>query len=398
MSLGESREEHSSRSRVRRVRRVAGGRRAFLPHGLLPFLGLLGVLLWAVVPFARNGVEATAERTATAALAGVNADWARPVVSGQRVVLEGRAPSSRACTQAANAVRAATEKTWLGDRRPVTRVVERCTFSGTEDAPESGPAITTTPTSNADPDSADWTFDLSADGVLTLSGQLPNEQTRSAIATVAQSQISPPRIRRIDDQMTVVEQNVPIGYLQVAQRGLRTLGQCDRGRSSFIDSFFSLRCELPSSRVAGVEAQAFSQLPMGKVGSIEILPRETVESCEQRLSDLLSVTRIRFETSSSVIADSSRGLLDSIAEAAASCPGTLRIGGHTDNTGGAQLNQELSFQRAFAVRSALILRGIEADRLVAQGYGESQPIASNTTEAGRARNRRIEIRVVRTDQ
>jgi outer membrane protein OmpA-like peptidoglycan-associated protein len=73
----------------------------------------------------------------------------------------------------------------------------------------------------------------------------------------------------------------------------------------------------------------------------------------------------------------------------------LEIAGYTDNTGDAALNLALSQKRAEAVREALIKYGADADMLVAKGYGEADPIATNDTPEGRLKNRRIEYHVVK---
>jgi OmpA-OmpF porin, OOP family len=73
----------------------------------------------------------------------------------------------------------------------------------------------------------------------------------------------------------------------------------------------------------------------------------------------------------------------------------LEIAGYTDNTGDAALNLALSQKRAEAVREALIKYGADADMLVAKGYGEADPVASNDTAEGRLKNRRIEYHVVK---
>ena len=128
----------------------------------------------------------------------------------------------------------------------------------------------------------------------------------------------------------------------------------------------------------------------------EAVPPAAAAACDQSLSNLLNVSTIEFASSSADIDSASSGLLDSVAAAASACLGTLRIEGHTDNSGNADLNQDLSRRRAEAVREALIQRGLSEQRLVVEGFGASQPIASNRTAAGRERNRRIEMRVVRS--
>lgn len=71
----------------------------------------------------------------------------------------------------------------------------------------------------------------------------------------------------------------------------------------------------------------------------------------------------------------------------------LDISGHTDNTGDATKNQALSQNRAKAVLDYLVKKGVAANRMTAAGYGQDQPVADNKTAAGRAKNRRVEIKV-----
>jgi len=72
----------------------------------------------------------------------------------------------------------------------------------------------------------------------------------------------------------------------------------------------------------------------------------------------------------------------------------IEIQGHTDNIGAAKYNQQLSEKRANAVKEFLIEAGVQSDRIRAKGYGLSQPIASNETEQGRKRNRRVELKPI----
>lgn len=72
----------------------------------------------------------------------------------------------------------------------------------------------------------------------------------------------------------------------------------------------------------------------------------------------------------------------------------VEIAGHTDSTGSDAYNQQLSEKRAVSVLDYLVSQGVDYGRLRAVGYGESQPIADNSTEYGRQQNRRVEIRIV----
>jgi OOP family OmpA-OmpF porin len=69
----------------------------------------------------------------------------------------------------------------------------------------------------------------------------------------------------------------------------------------------------------------------------------------------------------------------------------LSIDGHTDNVGSADLNRELATSRARSVLGALTALGIEATRLASKGFGPDKPIADNSTDEGRAKNRRVEL-------
>ncbi len=119
-----------------------------------------------------------------------------------------------------------------------------------------------------------------------------------------------------------------------------------------------------------------------------------IKSCEAAMKRTTAATRIEFETGEAVIALVSGPVLDALAKEVRLCPGVVRIEGHTDTVGGAGDNQKLSLARAFAVRDALVKRGLPPAQLLAEGFGEEKPIASNKTPDGRAKNRRIEFRAL----
>lgn len=101
---------------------------------------------------------------------------------------------------------------------------------------------------------------------------------------------------------------------------------------------------------------------------------------------------IEFESGSSNIHTSSYQLLDDIFESAVVAEG-LKLGvyGHTDNKGSDAVNTPLSEKRAAAVKTYLLKKGLKQDQIESKGFGSNQPIADNSTEAGRSKNRHVEI-------
>jgi OOP family OmpA-OmpF porin len=104
--------------------------------------------------------------------------------------------------------------------------------------------------------------------------------------------------------------------------------------------------------------------------------------------------RLDFETGSANLKPTSAEQLKNIAEIMKAYPKVaLKIGGYTDNVGNADANLKLSQKRAENTRQELVKSGVDAKRLEAEGYGEKHPVADNSTEEGRQKNRRIDLRV-----
>ena len=108
-----------------------------------------------------------------------------------------------------------------------------------------------------------------------------------------------------------------------------------------------------------------------------------------------TLKNVFFETGLSSLKKESFPALNDLVDALKSKPSlNIEIAGHTDNVGNSEANQKLSTDRANAVRDYLIKHGVEPNRVIAKGYGQTQPVADNDSPEGRQQNRRTEVRII----
>jgi outer membrane protein OmpA-like peptidoglycan-associated protein len=144
------------------------------------------------------------------------------------------------------------------------------------------------------------------------------------------------------------------------------------------------RDQAAASRQQAADAQARAQSLQSALAELQARP--TDRGMVATMGDLL------FDTGSAHLNPGGLRVVDHLVEFMQAYPQRrVSIEGFTDSTGNPASNQELSERRASAVRLALIDRGVDPARLVARGYGEEYPVASNTNPAGRQLNRRVEI-------
>ena len=145
----------------------------------------------------------------------------------------------------------------------------------------------------------------------------------------------------------------------------------------------SLRAEVEA--VKRLNASLSALRSSGDIRALSRTPRGLVVS----LSDVL------FDVGKADLKRGAARNLGRIAQVLKEYPSyKISVEGHTDSRGGADLNQRLSEQRAEAVKQALIAGGLDETRITAQGFGATQPVATNATRAGRQLNRRVEIVVL----
>jgi len=115
---------------------------------------------------------------------------------------------------------------------------------------------------------------------------------------------------------------------------------------------------------------------------------------KEKITQLLQIQNIEFEVGKATLTPKGKGTVDKLAIILAKYPDiNVEIAGHTDSDGSAEFNQKLSQARVDTVKGRLIARTINAGRLTAKGYGESQPLVPNTSDENKQRNRRVEFNI-----
>lgn len=187
-----------------------------------------------------------------------------------------------------------------------------------------------------------------------------------------------------------------------------TTGQSKLSKTAMIGAGAAVTCGIIGAISHGGKGARNSALACGAVGAgvggymdyQEKLLREKLQNSEievSRQGDEIKLTMpsgVTFATNSAVLNESAIGSLNEVAGVLAQYnETTITVEGHTDITGNDSINQPLSERRAQAVAQYLNSKGVAATRITQIGYGSKRPVADNNTEAGRAQNRRVEIKI-----
>ena len=405
-------------------------------------MGKLTILLFAVLTIGAYGwitvypnareVQDQLQASVNAALSRPGMEWSAAEVDGQTAIVSGHAPSLAARDEALNLVLTAA-----GDGGPilggVVEVVDRTSVAGLQPparersqaaAEPVVPKGTELERSAVPAIRTPFIWRVSSSGsVAVLAGSVPNEAVRTALLQQARQQFTV-----VDDAMSVATDPPPGDWQAAAQLALAQLSQLERGTAELADTRLSIQGDATDAgAMAAVEA-ALSKLPAGFHGTQHLMykkaaiaepapmppqkpalepapppvvveamarapvpkPGAAAAECQGQIANAMGKATIRFAMQSAEIEKASLAQLDRVAKALKRCDDVrVLIGGHTDAKGREAYNRSLSVDRARSVRDYLAGAGVPRERMQVAGYGSSRPIATNETEDGRNRNRRI---------
>ncbi len=227
----------------------------------------------------------------------------------------------------------------------------------------------------------------------TLSGILPDLSVKNSLLAALKSALGP-AVNLIDKIDIAAGATAPdFGGLSAL---LKAATDVPDFQFTVEGNTMTLNGTAPSEDVrAAIEAAAKAGWP-----NVQIINNITITgaapSCDnlQANIDADLAVPIKFETGSDRLNAGEEQRLSNVATAVKACPAVkLTVIGHTDNTGTDAINDPLSESRAKSVAAYLASQGIPADVIASKGAGSSEPVASNDTEAGRAQNRRTDIKV-----
>ena len=230
-------------------------------------------------------------------------------------------------------------------------------------------------------------------GRVVLNGWVQNAEQRNRVLARANAAYS-----NVVDRSVRVAAGAPNDWEKVLNQNIDDLKLLDKGRFDMTDTKYRITGMVGSQDVnAAVTARA-SGFP-GYEGSASITSPNAVATCQAQLDDLKRGKKINFAYDKAEIRGAeSFDLLNALATAANECPELkINIEGHTDADGSEVYNQRLSEARANLVVAYLSENGVERNRMTAIGVGETNPIGDNSTDAGKAQNRRIEFIVTQSE-
>lgn len=330
----------------------------YTPLAFIIGLSLLGLLFLLATPYFATRIPTALERSTQTKLQENGINWARAEAAGRDINIAGTAPTAPDYQQALQ-----LPETIGGVRNVINNMEQRVISPYTM--------------------SLEWNGEQ-----LQIQGFVADESSQQQI----QELLTQTYGDQATGQLQLAHGN-PQGWHELITATLPTMKRLEHARIDITDQQLHIAGKTQSSIIREDVVQTLKEFePQGYTLETHIVSSDdAIRICQQKFDTLLQAP-ISFASGKSTIQQESHTLLNELAATAALCPNnSITIAGHTDSDGDEVANLKLSQQRARAVAAWLFQEGISTERIRTVGYGERKPIASNTTEAGRAQNRRIEF-------
>ncbi|MBE9639140.1 OmpA family protein [Salipiger mangrovisoli] len=250
----------------------------------------------------------------------------------------------------------------------------------------------------------EFTATLSPEGSVQLRGRINSDLARETADSLAKALFGS------DSVYTAarVAEGLPNGWSTRVLTGLEALGYLSNGALRVTPDLVRVSGNT-GNQDANAEIAGLLSDKLGEAADYEIdvtyqekldpeLGIPTPEQCEAQIVELIGDRKISFEPGSANLDASAKDIMDDLAELLKLCGDIpLEIQGHTDSQGRETMNEALSRDRAQSVLDALRNRRVLTSSYRVKGYGETLPIADNSTEEGREANRRIEFKLIRPE-
>jgi OOP family OmpA-OmpF porin len=263
------------------------------------------------------------------------------------------------------------------------------------------PVLPKAPENTTDEGPPEFFATLSLEGAVQLRGRLGSEISRQTVDSFARARFGSTAVytaARIDETL-------PSSWSVRALAAIEAMALLENGSVSVTPENVVIN-GVTGNKDANAEIATLFATKLGDQATFDIeitydrkldpslgIPKPP--ECVAMIKETIGTRKISFEPGSTTPDASTNGILDDIAPLLTKCGDIpLEIGGHTDSQGRETMNQELSRDRAQAILDALRLRRVPTGSYTVEGYGESEPIATNDTEEGREGNRRIEFKLI----
>ncbi|MET0545338.1 MAG: OmpA family protein, partial [Caulobacterales bacterium] len=375
------------------LRRLMGADRVLQKDICWPIwvVGLLGyaILAWWAIGATTKGENSVPMKLGSAAQAALDragVTWAQVTMDGQVANVSGFAPSEAAREMAKNVVKSSV---WSGGffSGGITKTHDRMALST---APDAG---------------VRWSAKRRPDGAIVLAGAAPPITERTELLESARAMFSEPVV----DSMSATKGGAQSRWAGAARLGLKLMSDMPDGEAELSGTRLTVRGTAPNETFAQDALAQLRALPQPFTGESAIAVKldipelhgadlaanvGSVDECQGAFIKIMAVNTINFESGTATIGADNQMILNKIAYVSKRCSRfKINVEGYTDSSGARPANLALSKARADSVVAYLIAQGVSPQRLTAQGLGPDKPIASNDTQQGMAKNRRIEFSV-----